>query len=113
MKLVEVMAQTSDPVDKIALCEQIITAINEIVGINENLIAREDYDSIPTKLTSIVQSIDTFLTNCAKPAEEDNTGSVKIGTVDNDGKVIVDGGVTPPDTKKNDGSVTVGGDGSA
>ena len=45
--------------------------------------------------------------------KEVSDGSIKIGTVDNDGKVIIDGGITPkPDTKTNDGSATVGGDGS-
>lgn len=88
MDLIEVMNSTSDPVDKVALCDKIITAINEIVDVDEALIARTDYDNIPNLLTSIINSIDVFLVNCAAPPPEDKTdGSIKIGTVDNNGKV--------------------------
>lgn len=58
------METTSEPVDKVELCDTIITKINELIAYNEELISRSDYENIPTILRSKLELIDSWLKKC-------------------------------------------------
>lgn len=47
MNMVELMNSSTDPSDKVTQCDNIIKAIDELIGLTKDLLARDNYDQIP------------------------------------------------------------------